>query len=100
MTAATAELRRGMLITRDAHDALRHLKSLVDLATEKIHAAELQTSGMTVGAAPGEDFPGTLRAAAEMLHSPKFENSLKQAVAKVETAVAWHSVKTKAAHPH
>lgn len=97
MAAASAEL-RGMLITREAHEALRRLKSLVDSATEKIHAAELETASMTIHPTHAEDVSGTLLAASETLHSPKFEDSLRGALAKVETAVAWHSAKTRAAH--
>lgn len=98
MTSAPVELQQGALITRDAHEALRSLKSLVDLATESAHAAEMESVSMAVGHTQGEESRRTLLAAAEMLRSPKFESALRRALAKVESAVAWHSVRRRAAH--
>lgn len=43
MATGPTELQHGAVITRQAHVALRDLKALVDLATEEIHAAELET---------------------------------------------------------
>jgi hypothetical protein len=48
-------MQQGALITRNAHAALRDLKTLVDLATEKIHAAELDTIGLAIGRPQGDN---------------------------------------------
>ncbi len=90
-------MQQGALITRDAHAALRDLKTLVDLATEKIHAAELDTIGLAIGRPQGDNPSRTLLVAAEALQSPRFEAALRQAQAKMEAAVAWHLPKGKAA---
>lgn len=93
----TARMQQGALITRDAHAALRDLKTLVDLATEKIHAAELDTIGSAIGCCPqGENSSQSLLTAAEALGSARFEAAVRQAQAKVEAAVAWHLPKGRA----
>jgi hypothetical protein len=93
-------MQQGALITRDAHAALRDLKTLVDLATEKIHAAELDTIGLAIGRPQGDNPSRTLLLAAETLQSPRFEAAVRQAQAKMEAAVAWHLPKEKAASSH
>ena len=45
----STNMQKGALITREAHSALLDLKTLVDSATEKIHAAELEAIGLAVG---------------------------------------------------
>jgi hypothetical protein len=100
MAAASPELQHGAVITRDAHLALRELKSLVDLATEKIHTAEMETVDSAMGRAPADISRQTLLTAAETLRSPKFESALRRAKAALETAMAWHSPKEKAANSH
>jgi hypothetical protein len=83
-------MQRAALITRDAHLALLDLKKLVDSATQKIHAAELETVGLAVGNSRGKDALSTLRAAAETLRSPDFDAAISQARSKIESAVALH----------
>ncbi len=100
MATGPTELQHGAVITRQAHVALRDLKALVDLATEEIHAAELETIGWAVGRAPGDSPRRALLAAAETLRSAKFESALREAHVKMETAVAWHLPKGKAASSH
>lgn len=100
MAAGPTELQHGAVITRGAHVALRDLKALVDLATEEIHSAEIETIGWAIGCTPEDNPRRTLLAASETLRSPKFESALRQARAKMETAVAWHLPKGKAANSH
>jgi hypothetical protein len=38
-------MQKAALVTREAHQALLDLKKLVDTATQKTHAAELETVG-------------------------------------------------------
>jgi hypothetical protein len=97
MTAV--RMQQGVLITREAHAALRDLKSLVDLAVEKIHAVELESVGMAIGRPQREDPSRTLLVAAEALQSPKFEAALQEAQAKMRVALAWHRPKERAANP-
>lgn len=98
MAAMSTELQHGAVVTRDAHVALRELKTLVDLATEKIHTAEMETIDSAMGRAPADTSRRTVVAAVEALHSPEFESALRQARAKLEAAMAWHLPKGKAAN--
>jgi adenylosuccinate synthase len=100
MAAASTELQHGAVITRDAHVALRDLKALVDHATEELHEAELQTVDSAIGRTPRDNPRRTVLAAADTLRSSKFESALQRAKAALESAVAWHSPKEKAANSH
>jgi hypothetical protein len=46
-------MQKAALVTREAHQALLDLKKLVDNATQKTHAAELETVGQAVGGLQG-----------------------------------------------
>lgn len=81
---------RRALATRDAHAALRNLKTLVDLATEKTHIAELETVDAAIGHKQADDPLLILLGAADALRSPKFAAALEEARSKMERAVAWH----------
>lgn len=98
MAAASMELQHGAVITRDAHGALRDLKNLVDLATEKIHAAELETVDLAIGRVQNNNSQQEVIAATETLRSPRFQAALQRALTKLEIALAWHSPKSKSAH--
>jgi hypothetical protein len=87
---------QGTLITREAYTKLMELKSLVDLAIEKTHRAELETVGLAVNPHPADHPLQTLEVAAEALQSPGFENTVSEAKAKVESAVNWHRRALKA----
>lgn len=52
MASASMELQHRAIMTREAHVAVRDRKSPVDLATEKIHAAELEAAGLAIGRVP------------------------------------------------
>jgi hypothetical protein len=93
----SARMQQLALVTRDAHSALRDLKTLVDLATEKMHAAELETVGVAISQSRADVPSRTLLTAAEALQSPKFEAAVRQARAKLEAALAWHLPQEKAA---
>jgi hypothetical protein len=93
----TVRMEQGALVTRDAYAALRDLKTLVDEATEKIHAAELDTVSVAIGRAKGKNCFRTLLGAAETLRSPKFDAALRQVREKMETAVAWHQPQSDSA---
>jgi DNA polymerase III gamma/tau subunit len=90
-------MQRGVLITREAHAALRDLKSLVDLAVEKVHAVELDSVGVAIGHPQREDLSQALLAAAQAVESSKFEAAVREAQAKMRAAVAWHEPKERAA---
>jgi hypothetical protein len=84
---------RGALITREAHVALRQLKSLVEKAVKKAHTASLETAGLTVDKEPVIDPLIELRVAADTLQSPAFDEVLTDVRAKVGAAIAWHEEK-------
>lgn len=84
---------RRTLVTRDAHAALRNLKTLVDWATETLHLAELETVDAAIGRRQANDPLRTLLGAADALRSPKFHAALEDARKKMETAVAWHQAR-------
>jgi hypothetical protein len=85
-----ARTQRRTLVTRDAYSALRNLKTLVDLATEKLHAAELESVDAAIGRRQ-EDVPlRALLGAVETLRSPKFDAALEEARSKTANAVALH----------
>jgi hypothetical protein len=87
---ASRKMQKAALVTREAHQALLDLKKLVDSATQKTHAAELETVGQAVGSSQGEHALRTLRTVAETIGSPDFDATLSQARMKVESAVALH----------
>jgi hypothetical protein len=81
---------QGMLITRDAHEALAVLKKLVDSAEEKIRLAERETVAVAIGHQKDDDPLGTLRDVEDTLKSQRFETAVSDAREKIETAVEWH----------
>lgn len=90
MTPIAHSEAQGMLITRNAHEALAVLKKLVDGAEEKIRLAERETVAVAIGHQRGDDPLRTLRAVKETLKSQRFEAAVSDAREKIETAVEWH----------
>jgi hypothetical protein len=84
------KMQKAALFTREAHQALLDLKKLVDAATQKTHAAELETVGQAVGSLQQEDVLATLRTVAATIGSPDFDAAVSEARLKIETAVASH----------
>ena len=84
----TQKMQKAALVTRDAHQALLDLKKLVDSATQKTRAAELEAVGLAIGRSQGEDALRTLRSVAETIGSSNFDSVVWQARKKIETAVA------------
>ena len=80
----------GMLITRDAHEALAVLKKLVDRAEEKIRLAERETVAVAIGHRKGDDPLRTLRDFADTFQSPNFEDAVSVVREKMQVAVEWH----------
>lgn len=83
-------IQRRTLVTRDAYSALRNLKKLIDTATEKLHAAELETVEAAITHKQANDALRTLLSAADSLRSSSLDAALEEARLKTETAVAWH----------
>jgi hypothetical protein len=82
------KMQKAASVTREAHQALLDLKKLVDTATQKTHAAELETVGQAVSSLQREDALTTMRTFAEAIGSPDFEAAVPEARLKIETAVA------------
>jgi hypothetical protein len=61
------KMQKAALVTREAHQALLDLKKLVDTATQKTHAAELETVGQAVSSFQREDALTTMRTFAEAI---------------------------------
>lgn len=93
-----APFQRRTLVTRDAYSALRSLKTLVDLATEKLHVAELETVDVAIGRKQASEPLRTLLGAVDALRSPKFNAALEEARSKMETAVASHQAAARTAN--
>jgi len=87
---ASENIQKGALITREAYLALLEVKSLLEAAVEKAHAAGFETAGMAISRNPVGNPLRTLKAAAAALRSSGFENALADARHKMENAVAWH----------
>ena len=90
MTTISYPNAEGMLITRDAHEALAVLKKLVDHAEEKIRLAERETAAVAIGHQKDDDPLRTLRGVEDTLKSQRFETAISDARKKIETAVEWH----------
>ena len=90
MTPIAHHEAQGMLITRDAHNALAVLKKLVDHAEEKIRLAERETVAVAIGHQKDDDPLRTLRDIKDTLESQRFEAAVSDARQKIETAVEWH----------
>ena len=90
MTPISYPSAQGMLITRDAHEALAVLKKLVDSAEEKIRLAERETAAVAIGHQKDDDPLRTLRDVEDTLKSQRFETAVSDAREKIETAVEWH----------
>jgi hypothetical protein len=58
---------QGLLVTRDAHEALAVLKKLVDSAEEKIRLAERETIAVAIDHRKDDDPLKTLHDAADTL---------------------------------
>jgi hypothetical protein len=91
MTPMSYPNAQGMLITRDAYEALAVLKKLVDSAEEKIRLAERETVAVAIGHSKGDDPLRTLRDIASTLESPNFEAAVLSVREKTQSAVDWHS---------
>lgn len=90
MTPISNPNAQGMLITRDAHNALAVLKKLVDHAEEKIRLAERETAAVAIGHQKDDDPLRTLRDVEDTLKSQRFQTAVADAREKIETAVEWH----------
>jgi len=90
MTPISYPNAQGLLITRDAHEALAVLKKLVDSAEEKIRLAERETIAVAIGHRKDDDPLKTLRDAADTLQSPDFETAVSVVREKMQVAVEWH----------
>ena len=90
MTPIAYHEAQGLLITRDAHEALVFLKKLVDSAEEKIRLAERETAAVAIGHQKGDDPLRTLRDVEDTLNSQRFATAVSDAREKIETAVEWH----------
>lgn len=90
MTPMNYPTAQGLLITRDAHEALAVLKKLVDSAEEKIRLAERETAAVAIGHQKDDDPLRTLRDVENTLKSERFEDAVSDAREKIETAVEWH----------
>ena len=90
MTPISSPNAQGMLITRDAHNALAVLKKLVDHAEEKIRLAERETAAVAIGHQKDDDPLRTLRDVEDTLKSQRFQTAVSDAREKIETAVEWH----------
>jgi len=91
MTPMSYRNAQGMLITRDAYEALAVLKKFVDSAEEKIRLAERETAAVAIGHRKGDDPLRTLRDIASTLESPNFEAAVSSVREKMQSAVDWHS---------
>ena len=90
MTPISYHEAQGLLITRDAHEALAVLKKLVDHAEEKTRLAERETAAVAIGHQKDDDPLRTLRDVEDTLSSRQFEAAVSDAREKIETAVEWH----------
>jgi hypothetical protein len=90
MTPISYPNAQGVLITREAHEALASLKRLVDSAEEKIRLAERETAAVAIGHRKDDDPLRTLRHVEDTLKSQRFEAAVSDAREKIETAVEWH----------
>lgn len=91
MTPMSYPNAQGMLITRDAYEALAVLKKLVDSAEEKIRLAERETVAVAIGHRKDDDPLRTLRDIASTLESPNLEAAVSSVREKMQSAVDWHS---------
>lgn len=82
---------RGMLITRDAYEAITTLKKLVDDAETKLRVAERETVAVAIGHRKGDDPLRTLRDVVDTLQSPNFEAAVSLVREKMQVAVEWHA---------
>ena len=82
---------RGMLITREAYEAITTLKKLVDDAETKLRVAERETAAVAIGHRRGDDPLRTLRDVADALQSPNVEAAVSFVREKMQVAVEWHA---------
>jgi len=90
MTPISYPNAHGMLITRDAHEALTTLKKLVDNAEARIRLAERETAAVAIGHRKGDDPLRTLRDVVDTFQSPDFEAAVSVVREKMKVAVEWH----------
>jgi hypothetical protein len=79
-------MQRAAMTARDAHLAL-DLKRILDSATENVHVAERETTGLAIGSQVNDPLK-TLRLVVETLRSSDFEAALSLARTKIEIAVS------------
>jgi hypothetical protein len=91
MTPISYSSAQGILITRDAHEALSVLKKLVESAEEKIRLAERETVAVAIGHRKDDDPLRTVRDVADTLQSPNFEAAVSLVREKMQVVVDWHS---------
>jgi hypothetical protein len=90
MTPISYPNAEGLLITRDAREALAVLKKIVDSAEEKIRLAERETVAVAIGHRKDEDPLTTLRDVADTFQSSNFEDAVLVVRKKMQVAVEWH----------
>jgi hypothetical protein len=83
-----SEMRKRAMATRDAHLALLELKKLVDEATRRTHAAELEAIHLAISSTQSSVIRTTLKVVMEHVKSAKFDATLSQVREKLEEAAA------------
>ena len=83
-------LQQAALVTRDAHESLQVLKTLVDGVAQKIRVAERQTVGVAIGREQGEDPLKALQEAVDSLQSANLDAAVSEARAKMQSALKLH----------
>ena len=81
-------MRKRALAARDAHLALLDLKKLIDEATRKIHAAELEAVHLAISAGPRGDISSSLQDVLERLASANFESTLERVRESLQLALS------------
>jgi len=87
----SSRMRQAALTARDAHLALLELKRLVDSATQKLRAAELEIVGEAIGRSHSDDPFKALRAAMQTLQSPAIDSAISEARDKMNHAAAFQA---------
>jgi hypothetical protein len=85
----SSRMQQAALTARDARQALLELQKLVDNATQKIHAAELEITGLAIGRTQPADPFKALRAAVQTMQSPAIEAAISEARDKMNHAAAF-----------
>ena len=82
------ELPKLAFAAREAYEALRELKKVIDDAAKATHAAELESFHVAVIHAENDVVRVTLRHVRDRLASPDFELVLSQVFRKLEVAIS------------